>query len=73
MTPIAIKILELYADGRMPVKGPVSSNLIDLRQNEFVKEQKELGYENVADNIPTAYTVDHKNLHGLIFNCKPRG
>ncbi len=66
VTPIAIKILELYADGRMPVKGPVSSNLIDLRQNEFVKEQKELGYENVADNIPTAYTVDHKNLHGLI-------
>ncbi len=71
VTPVAIEILQLYADGRTPVKGPVTTNLIAKRTEEFSKEQSELGNAKVNEDIASSFTTDHKAQHALILMVNP--
>ncbi len=66
VTPVAIKMLNLYNQGRTPVKGPVSSNLIDVRSKELALENQKSGIVDALVAVPTSYIVDNKSPHSLI-------
>ncbi|SMO69228.1 hypothetical protein SAMN06265379_10545 [Saccharicrinis carchari] len=66
ITPLAAEMLKLYAEGRTPVKGPVSSNLIAQRTQEFTQEQRKLRGAQLADTTASSYMVDNKAQHALI-------
>ncbi len=71
VTPLAIEMLKLYTEGRTPVKGAVSSNLVARRNDAFAEEQKAIGNTGLAEDIATAYEVNHKAPHGLILLVNP--
>ncbi len=71
IAPLADKMLRLYADGRTPVAGPVSSNLITQRTKGFALEQRELGNTNINEEVVSSFTVDHKAKHALIVLVNP--
>ena len=71
ITPLAEEMLRLYAEGRTPVAGPVSSNLITQRTQGFAREQRELGNTNSKNETASSFTVDHKAQHALIILVNP--
>ncbi len=71
ITPLAVEMLRLYAEGRTPVAGPVSSNLIAQRTQGFAQEQRELGNTNSEDEAPSSFIIDHKAQHALIVLVNP--
>ncbi len=68
---MASAILALYEEGRMPVKGATASNLVSKRNEEFVKEQKEIGNAGIDHQVATSYTIDHKASHSLVLLVNP--
>ncbi|WP_143525211.1 type IX secretion system periplasmic lipoprotein PorW/SprE [Labilibacter marinus] len=66
VAPLAAEMLAQFESGRTPVKGPVNSNLVATRKEEFKKEQVELGNEDVLKDIASSYVIDHKSTHALI-------
>lgn len=71
ITPLAEEMLRLYAEGRTPVTGPASSNLIAQRTKGFAREQRELGNTIAKDETASSFTVDHKAQHALIVLANP--
>jgi hypothetical protein len=71
VTPMAKKLLAMYAKGRMPVKGPVSSNLIALRNKEFKDEQIKQGLGVEEESVPSSFVVNNKAVHSLIVLINP--
>ncbi|TLX73877.1 hypothetical protein E9993_13795 [Labilibacter sediminis] len=67
VAPLAIEMLKLYEKGRVPVKGPVSSNLVTLRSNELKEEQiRDRSQAGESEEVATSYVVDNKAKHNLI-------
>ena len=66
VAPVAEKMLALYKEGRTPVKGPVTSNLVDLRNEEFSKEKVRKGVSAMDSDKASSFVANHKTIHSLI-------
>ncbi|WP_430936332.1 hypothetical protein [Saccharicrinis sp. 156] len=71
VAPLAVEMLALYHEGRMPVQGAVTTNLMAKRTEEFTREQQDLGNTQVREQVATSYTIDHKSQHSLILLVNP--
>jgi tetratricopeptide (TPR) repeat protein len=71
VAPVAKKLLEMYGKGRVPVKGPVNSNLATIRDEEFKKNQRKTGIISETETAPSSYTVDFKGMHSLVVLVNP--
>lgn len=71
VTPVVIEMLKLYSEGRVPVKGSVSSNLVSVRTKEFKDEQQRQGASDSAEERATSYVISNKSKHRLILLVNP--
>jgi tetratricopeptide (TPR) repeat protein len=72
VAPVAIEILKLYQKGRMPVRGPVSTNLVAMREDEAQKDKESAGkVEGAAADQVSGYTVNNRAVHSLIIVLNP--
>jgi tetratricopeptide (TPR) repeat protein len=73
VTPVAIEILKLYQQGRMPVKGPVSTSLVDVRESEAKKDKEstEKAESIIEAEVASGYRVNNSAVHSLIIVMNP--
>lgn len=71
VAPVAKKLLDMYGKGRVPVKGPVNSNLASIRDEEFKKNQRKAAIASDTETAPSSYNVNFQSMHSLVVLVNP--
>lgn len=69
--PMAKELLAEYEKGRVPVIGPVESNLIDKRNDQLAIDRKNSLGNSKGIDIPSSYNRSDKAVHSLVIIINP--
>ncbi len=69
--PMAKELLAEYEKGRVPVVGPVQSNLIDKRNEQLEEDRRNSLGDSKGIEIPSSYNRSDKAVHSLVIIINP--